>query len=270
MSDLVRAPTLEFLAATATNEHRQAMESALTAVRHAVASGEALLEARRQIKVGEWCDWLEANVDIARQTARNYMRLATYRDLVLDEGGPSTIRGAIAILQSEGVPHIGASGGWNVKGLADDEIAEVKALRKTGKTWQSIADEMGIPRMRIQRVIDPTIIRREIAGRNRYQRRRTAERAALAAKERDDAVRRLGGTAAAAYALLRKTALVLDRAIAEREPGDEHQAMQAALMFTYRAEDEIVRALQLGRQLTPQQARYSRADRRAHQVGERA
>lgn len=260
------ADNLTSLAQTVRDEHGLVVVGLRQTLHHAIAAGEALIAARQQLKVGEWCQWVETEIEIARQTARNYVRIATYRDEVLALTGTPSIRDALTSLRE--LPPSASFGGWNRKGLTPAEIADVKAMRSEGTSWQSIADEMGIPRMRIQRVIDPSRIKRDAVTRNRSALRRTAERAALAARERDEAVRKLGGDASVAYALLRKAAQALDNAIAGCEPGEERQAMQSALTFCYKAEDEIVRALRLGRQLTPQQARHNRADRRQHQISE--
>jgi hypothetical protein len=46
------------------------------AVEHAIAAGELLIEAKKQVKHGEWQIWLMANCDISERTVQAYMRLA--------------------------------------------------------------------------------------------------------------------------------------------------------------------------------------------------
>lgn len=46
------------------------------AVENAVIAGQALIEAKAQVKHGEWQDWISENCSIADRTARSYMRLA--------------------------------------------------------------------------------------------------------------------------------------------------------------------------------------------------
>jgi hypothetical protein len=46
------------------------------AVEHAIAAGELLIEAKKQVKHGEWQTWLMANCDISERTVQAYMKLA--------------------------------------------------------------------------------------------------------------------------------------------------------------------------------------------------
>ena len=45
----------------------------------AIACGELLIEAKRQVKHGEWRPWIEANCKVPARTARHYMALARRR-----------------------------------------------------------------------------------------------------------------------------------------------------------------------------------------------
>lgn len=74
--------TLEELAATANNGHALALEAAGHAISYSIAAGAALIEAKAQIPHGQWEQWIDANLDFTAGTARQYIRLATYRHLI--------------------------------------------------------------------------------------------------------------------------------------------------------------------------------------------
>lgn len=62
-------------------EHRQAEKAARKALDHALAAGDALLEAKGCVAHGEWAHWLSQHVPaISGRTAQLYMKLARHRD----------------------------------------------------------------------------------------------------------------------------------------------------------------------------------------------
>ena len=65
---------------TLATEIRQEVEAAEAswqdAVAHAIRAGELLIDAKSQVKHGDWLPWLEANFPGAPRTAQDYMRLA--------------------------------------------------------------------------------------------------------------------------------------------------------------------------------------------------
>jgi hypothetical protein len=81
--------SLSDLAQTANREHELAREHGLAMVEHAIRAGEALLEAKAQVKHGEWLPWLDANFDASERTARGYMAIASNRQRVADLEEPS-------------------------------------------------------------------------------------------------------------------------------------------------------------------------------------
>lgn len=66
-----RLPTL---ADKASQEHSDSLKHAEKAVGHAIAAGEALIEAKELCKHGQWGKWL-ADTGIPERTAQRYMRL---------------------------------------------------------------------------------------------------------------------------------------------------------------------------------------------------
>ena len=67
---------LTVIASEINREHRLAEEHAAQAVDHAIRCGEMLIEAKAQLKHGEWLPWLAANFEGSEDTAGNWMRLA--------------------------------------------------------------------------------------------------------------------------------------------------------------------------------------------------
>jgi hypothetical protein len=71
-------------------------------LQHAIAAGELLIEAKAQLKHGEWLPWLRDKCRIPERTARMHMRLAANRALIEAQIGDGvadlSIRGAIALL----------------------------------------------------------------------------------------------------------------------------------------------------------------------------
>jgi len=55
-----------------------------SAVQHAIRAGELLVEAKAQVKHGEWLPWLEANFPGSERSAQTYMRLARKSATVAD------------------------------------------------------------------------------------------------------------------------------------------------------------------------------------------
>lgn len=74
-------------------EIRQHVEGARAAARrgieHAIAVGEALLEAQKLVGHGRWAEWLKEHCDLSERQARKYKRLAKHKDVL-----PKTALGA--------------------------------------------------------------------------------------------------------------------------------------------------------------------------------
>lgn len=77
---------LRSLAREIQDEHLMCEQAAESAVEHAIKCGELLIEAKTQVKHGEWLPWLEANApehygaDSWARQAQKYMRLYDHRD----------------------------------------------------------------------------------------------------------------------------------------------------------------------------------------------
>jgi hypothetical protein len=77
--------TLADLAARIREGHEEVVSSMQQSLEHAMDTGEALLEAKSQVKHGEWQAWLWEHCDIPERTASRYMRLAKNRSVLESE-----------------------------------------------------------------------------------------------------------------------------------------------------------------------------------------
>ena len=76
MSELIISNSLAVLAARIHQQHDAASSAFKSAVGHAVAAGELLLQAKEQLEHGKWLPWLQANCEIPERTVQAYIRLA--------------------------------------------------------------------------------------------------------------------------------------------------------------------------------------------------
>jgi hypothetical protein len=73
-------PALSTLAIEIRREVEQAEADFQSAIAHAVRAGELLIEAKGQLKHGEWLPWLAANFPGSARSAQGYMRLAEHAE----------------------------------------------------------------------------------------------------------------------------------------------------------------------------------------------
>ena len=71
-----RQDGLADLAARINAEHDAAFGRAREAVQHAAECGRLLLEAKAQVRHGEWLSWLEVDTKVSARQSQKYMRLA--------------------------------------------------------------------------------------------------------------------------------------------------------------------------------------------------
>jgi hypothetical protein len=76
---IVPAFNLADLAAEIRREHAAVLHHARKALDHALTAGERLLEAKGQLRHGEWLPWIK-QVGIPERTCQHYMRLARHAD----------------------------------------------------------------------------------------------------------------------------------------------------------------------------------------------
>ncbi len=77
--------SLPDLAARIRAEHQAVSAALKESVRHAIAAGELLIEAKGQLGHGRWLPWLQDHCTISERTAQLYMRVAKNRTEVEDQ-----------------------------------------------------------------------------------------------------------------------------------------------------------------------------------------
>ena len=77
-----RSNSLAVLAARIQTHHQEVTAAAKRTVESAMAAGDCLLEAKKQLKHGQWGEWLAANCPFSARTATGYMRLAAARSQI--------------------------------------------------------------------------------------------------------------------------------------------------------------------------------------------
>jgi vacuolar-type H+-ATPase subunit I/STV1 len=82
-TDIATSNSLADLAARIRAEHETASAEFNSSLRHAMACGELLIEAKAELnKHGEWLPWLKDNCEMSERTAQAYMRVArSFRNL---------------------------------------------------------------------------------------------------------------------------------------------------------------------------------------------
>jgi 16S rRNA G966 N2-methylase RsmD len=122
--------TLFDLATIANEEHALAQQAFMSAVRHGIAAGEALIEAkaRPDLRHGEWLPWLDGNFVGSRQTAQVYMLLAKSQRAGLLTGDEASIRRAL-----EAIPK--KTGNYTRNAAGAHEGAEIAVDDARGDDW---------------------------------------------------------------------------------------------------------------------------------------
>jgi hypothetical protein len=101
MTDITTSNSLAHLAARIRDAHRDVGMLLTRSVERAFDAGELLIEAKAQLKHGQWLPWLRDHVEISERAAQLYMRLARYRPTI--EANPQPVaelsfKGALALL----------------------------------------------------------------------------------------------------------------------------------------------------------------------------
>lgn len=96
---------LPILAAEINQAHDQAIRAAQSTLKHAIAVGERLIEAKALVGHGKWLPWLIENCTFSERMAQNYMRLAKHQDEVKSKSATVadlTVRAALDQLTASG------------------------------------------------------------------------------------------------------------------------------------------------------------------------
>jgi hypothetical protein len=89
---------LPILAAEIMREHAEVRRAAQMSVEHAIKAGEALIEAKGQLKHGKWLPWLRDNCEMSARTAQLYMQLAKHKDQIRNSVADLGLRDALELL----------------------------------------------------------------------------------------------------------------------------------------------------------------------------
>lgn len=148
-SGLALAPemSLEQLAAEIRHEHEGCLLAAVSSLHHAIRAGEALLAARAQVPRGQWEPWLDANCPDVQRMSKQYMRIATYKDML----GPEVRTAIEAEHALRGLPGFDGSGPQRHPESTRQRALE---LASEGVPKAMIARMLGIDRKCIRRWMD--------------------------------------------------------------------------------------------------------------------
>lgn len=244
-------PDLTTLAKTANDEGAlvdsavdEAFEKLSSGLLHAIAAGEALTAAKRQVPDGEWMEWVADNIDYSIGTCGTYMRLFEYRDHLTGSSERLTAKTAAKYLV--GLPKMQNFGNLKVK-LTPEAKAEIARLHGQGLTLHAISELTGFSWATVKKQVDPEYRKQCMDANRRYRQRVRAAKRALEQKERDRAARKAGGSVSSAYSLVRRALAEIDSAITEAGSPEMRSGLQAAMAAMHKAEDAIVASLQVER-----------------------
>ena len=85
MTDITTSNRLPERAARIRAEHEACGAALKRGLQHAAAAGNMLIEAKAQLKHGEWLPWLRNHCGIPERTARRYMEIAGGGPLVTSD-----------------------------------------------------------------------------------------------------------------------------------------------------------------------------------------
>ncbi len=221
---------LGLLAETALREHEMVEQHAGAMVEHAILAGEALLEAKLLVPVGEWEEWLN-NLFPTKGLSmpRLYMRLARFSDEVR-EGNPPTIVAARRIIS-----------GGPYQTIDPRLCQEARRLRQSGMTYEKIGSELGVATSTALKWADP----RTAEKRSKHARAQTVKaKRLLAMEDRAKAAKAAGGDLSNGYAFVRRALQALDNATVTDVRA--RKALNEAIHRLYDAEELIGHAIRNG------------------------
>jgi hypothetical protein len=120
-TDIVQSNSLADLAHRIRAEHEASGTAIKRGLHHAMAAGDLLLEAKKQIKHGQWLPWLKKQCEIPERTASHYMRLARKRSKI-GNVADLTVKRAVEMLREQSDQEIYARSFWAIHEHATREI----------------------------------------------------------------------------------------------------------------------------------------------------
>lgn len=232
MSTAAVSSNLSSLAEVARREHGLALQAGESMLLHAVQAGEALLEAQSQVEEGGWGRWLAANFTASDRTAKQYMRIARGRELVLASG-------ARTLVEAERIVPALTQGSHRKAG-SEKEEREAREMHRRGATFQAIAEHFGIAHRTAHAWVIPDYRER------RNQELREERQLARRARERKGskaALRKAGVALSELYANCERMQDVLAQARQEVTTAEGQAALGVAEESYRQMRDDVVRAL---------------------------
>ena len=119
-------------------EHRAAATSLGDAVRHGIAAGELLIEAKALVRHGQWLPWLRDHCSLSERTCQLYMRLAKNRAAIEKTNAQSiadsdlTLNEAAALLVLSSDVRKLLEFGKQAKGLSGEAFVEFCIANNVG------------------------------------------------------------------------------------------------------------------------------------------
>jgi hypothetical protein len=228
--------TLDDLAETVRQEHRETERAVSQVVLHAIRCGQALLAARPQIEYGEWRDWLEG-VDISQAAASKYMRIAYYKDSL-----PRDVRTIADAWESVvGRPAVKRSGRPPTPPAM---IEDAQKMRADGLTYDAIAERVGAHTMSVYYWLNPDKYAESTRRNEERRRQREQERKALRREEQAKAVKKFGDKKIdEGYSLIRRALNVLDQAQSDTDDREIAGGLREAIAHLQKADAEVLRTL---------------------------
>ncbi|MCA9124826.1 MAG: DUF3102 domain-containing protein [Planctomycetaceae bacterium] len=89
------------LAAKIAENHELAVGAMRSSLEYARAAGSLLIEAKKQVRFGEWSEWLSSNTPISNRTAQAYQRIARHWPKIAANAQSSadlSIEGALSLI----------------------------------------------------------------------------------------------------------------------------------------------------------------------------
>ncbi|HMF24415.1 MAG TPA: DUF3102 domain-containing protein [Pseudolabrys sp.] len=125
-------------------EHDAVAAALQSALQHAIATGELLIEAKAKVRHGQWLKWLAANCEVPKRTAAHYMALARDRQKLCDQNGnvlPLSVNDALDLLKHA------ADRGFPGSEWGDYEPFRGWGVRGWGKFSEALQIVMRLPQL---------------------------------------------------------------------------------------------------------------------------
>jgi hypothetical protein len=152
--ELAQSNSLVDLAARIRAFHEATAEGLRRSVEHAMAAGDLLIEAKAQLKHGQWLPWLRDHCAISERTAQLYMRCAKNRAAIEDQAKSASVadltlnEAAAVLMLSSDVRKLlafakraaSADPGELISICAEEGIAVIHGNPFGAKEWSELTD----------------------------------------------------------------------------------------------------------------------------------